>query len=283
MDTWFFVTDQRVGRDLWLVTPERTALSHERLMEAIGARGQVFKTAQAYRRAVDERLFGLGEERYEALVETLIQLRQPQLSKQPNEDRLSAALTEALAPLDRVSLESVADAMGQLEDLRRELDELGAMRQSVAAFGARYLRYAQIAARRKARVMRQAQTDFDNASRELNAAERALERAKEKVTHWRTEEQRLDEHLTSGRSRLGVLEADPVMRDARRLVDARALAEQCRTAIAKPSSAWLLRVTAPKASSSRPLRVGETCTPHGQSLRACKARSGSRHGSRHCS
>ncbi len=229
VDTWFFVTDQRVGRDLWLVTPEQTALSQERLTEAIGARGQVFKTAQAYRRAVDERLFGLGEERYEALVETLIQLRQPQLSKQPNEDRLSAALTEALAPLDRVSLESVADAMGQLEDLRRELDELGTMRRSVAAFGARYLRYAQIAARRKARVLRQSQTDFDNASRELNAAERALERAREKVTHWRTEEQRLDEHLTSGRSRLGVLEADPVMRDARRLVDARAFAEQCRT------------------------------------------------------
>jgi len=231
VDTWFFVTEQRIGRDLSLVTPERTALSHERLVEAVGARGQVFKTAQAYRRAVDERLFGLGEERYGALVETLIQLRQPQLSKQPNEDRLSAALTEALAPLDRVSLESVADAMGQLEGLRRELEELGAMRQSVAAFGARYERYARIAARRKARVLRQAQTEFDNASRELSSAERALERAREKVQRWLAEQQRLDEQLAAGRARLKVLEADPVMRDARRLADARTLAEQCRTSL----------------------------------------------------
>jgi len=55
------------------------------LIDAIGARGQVFPTAQAYRRAVDEKLFRLGTERYDALVDTLIQLRQPQLSKNPDE------------------------------------------------------------------------------------------------------------------------------------------------------------------------------------------------------
>ncbi len=65
--------------------PEKTALSRERLIDAIGARGQVFPTAQAYRRAVDEKLFRLGTERYDALVDTLIQLRQPQLSKNPDE------------------------------------------------------------------------------------------------------------------------------------------------------------------------------------------------------
>ncbi|HET8697124.1 MAG TPA: TIGR02680 family protein, partial [Gammaproteobacteria bacterium] len=177
VDAWFFVTDQRIGRDLSLVTAERTAISHERLVEAIGARGQVFRTARDYRRAVDERLFGLGAERYGALVDTLIQLRQPQLSKQPNEERLSDALTEALAPLDRASLESVAEAMGQLEELKRELAELDAMREAVASFGNRYRRYAQIAARRKARTVRQAQTEWDNASRDLHAAERALEKA----------------------------------------------------------------------------------------------------------
>src|SRR5690606_4130973 len=118
-----FVTDQRIGQELSLVTAERTAVSKERLTEAIGAHGQVFTAARDYRRAVDERLFGLGTERYAALVDTLIQLRQPQLSKQPNEQRLSDALTEALAPLDRASLESVAEAMGQLEELKRELAE----------------------------------------------------------------------------------------------------------------------------------------------------------------
>jgi uncharacterized protein (TIGR02680 family) len=231
VDAWFFVTEQRVARDLWLVTDEHTAISKERLAEAIGTHGQVFKTAQDYRRAVDERLFGLGAERYGALVDTLIQLRQPQLSKQPNEQRLSDALTEALAPLDKSAIESVAEAMGQLEDLRRELDELDEMRRAVASFSRRYRRYAQIATRRKARVLRQAQTEFDNASREYNAAKETLERARDKVERWRAEQLRLDEALAAGRKRLEVLQADPVMRDARRIADARERAEEWRATV----------------------------------------------------
>jgi len=227
VEPWFFITDQRIGDDLWLATAERTVLSRERLAEAIGTRGQVFRTAREYRRAVDERLFRLGTERYAALVDTLIQLRQPQLSKQPNEQRLSDALTDALPPLDRAALEDVAEAMGQLEDLRRELEELDAMSKAVATFGRRYRRYAQVATRRRARVLRQAQTEFDNASRDLHAAEGELEQARAAVEQVRSRETALEEQLASDRARLAVLQADPAMRDARRLDDAQEYARRC--------------------------------------------------------
>jgi hypothetical protein len=59
----------------------------------------VFDTAKAYRAEVDRRLFRLGAHRYEALVDLLIQLRGPQLSRQMDEDALSDALSEALPPL----------------------------------------------------------------------------------------------------------------------------------------------------------------------------------------
>jgi hypothetical protein len=139
-EPWFFITEQRIGADLWLTTPEKTALSRDRLIEAIGAHGQVFPNAQSYRRAVDERLFRLGTERYDALVDTLIQLRQPQLSKNPDERRLSEALTHALRPLDRAALEDVAEAMSELDDIRRDLEEIEAMRKAIGSFGARYRR-----------------------------------------------------------------------------------------------------------------------------------------------
>lgn len=228
VDSWFFITEQRVGADFWLTTPERTALSRERLIEAIGVRGQVFDTAQAYRRSVDERLFRLGTERYAALVDTLIQLRQPQLSKQPNEERLSSALTEALPPLDRGALEDVAEAMSQLEDIRRELQELEAMRKSVAAFGGRYRRYAQIASRRRAKLLRQAQSEFDMASRDLNSSQEELERARIEVTRCQNAEQQSDEQVAADGARLRVLQADPVMRDARRIADERDREAQTR-------------------------------------------------------
>ncbi len=227
-EAWFFVTDQRVGADLWLTTPEKTALSRERLIEAIGTHGQVFPTAQAYRRAVDERLFRLGTERYDALVETLIQLRQPQLSLEPDERRLSDALTHALRPLDRAALEDVAEAMSELADLRRDLAEIEAMRSAIGSFGTRYRRYAQVATRRRARTLRQAQTDFDNASRDVNAALVELDEARARVARCQSQQQSLEEQLAADEARLSVLRSDPVMRDAARLADARARAEECR-------------------------------------------------------
>jgi hypothetical protein len=132
-EPWFFITDQRIGADLWLTTPEKTSLSRDRLIDAIGFHGQVFPNAQSYRRAVDEKLFRLGTERYDALVDTLIQLRQPQLSKNPNEGRLSEALTHALRPLDRAALEDVAEAMSELDDIRRDLEEIEAMRKAIGS------------------------------------------------------------------------------------------------------------------------------------------------------
>jgi uncharacterized protein (TIGR02680 family) len=228
-DPWFFITDQRIGADLWLTTPEKTAVSRERLVEAIGPHGQVFPNAQSYRRAVDERLFRLGTERYDALVDTLIQLRQPQLSKSPDERRLSEALTQALPPLDRAALEDVAEAMSELDDIRRDLEETEAMRKAISSFGARYRRYAQIATRRRARTLRQAQTDYDNASRDVNAAQQELDEARARVAGHLSNQQILDEKLAAGMARLRVLRSDPVMRDAARISTARERAAECRT------------------------------------------------------
>ncbi len=232
-EPWFFITDQRVGADLWLTTAEKTALSRERLIEAIGTHGQVFPSAQAYRRAVDEKLFRLGTERYDALVDTLIQLRQPQLSRDPDEGRLSDALTHALRPLDRAALEDVSEAMSELADLRRDLAEIEAMRKAIGSFGARYRRYAQVATRRRARILRQAQTDFDNASRDVNAAQTELDEAIAQVSRYQSLQQDLDEKLAADEARLTVLRSDPVMRDAARLAGARDRAIECRGLVAE--------------------------------------------------
>lgn len=237
-EAWYFVTDQRIGADLWLTTTEHTAVTRERLSDAIGGRGQVFPTADAYRRAVDERLFQLGPERYVALIDTLIQLRQPQLSKQPNEQRLSDALTAALPPLEPTVIEDIAEAMNRLEDYRRELEEIETMRRSIAGFEQRYRRYAQIASRRRARSLRQAQTEFDSASRDLNAAEQQFTAAQEAVADWQHQQQGYDDRLRAAQAKLNVLRAHPVMRDAARIDEVRRQTGQDRDELAA-SERWL--------------------------------------------
>src|SRR5690606_32691444 len=144
--------DPRIGQDLWLTTGQRQVLTRERLRDALAGRGQLFENnTQGYRRAVDERLFQLGQRRYDALMDTLIQLRQPQLSKKPDETGLSNALSEALPPLPLELLGDVAEALNQLEEDRRQLDEVRRLEQAVTQFEQRYRRYAGMLARRRAR------------------------------------------------------------------------------------------------------------------------------------
>lgn len=108
VDAWHFITTQRIGTDLHLISRERNTLTRERLGEALGPHGQIYATARNYRRAVDEQFFRLGDTRYAALIDTLIQLRRPQLSRKPDENNLSAALGNALPELPRQVLEDVA-------------------------------------------------------------------------------------------------------------------------------------------------------------------------------
>jgi uncharacterized protein (TIGR02680 family) len=221
VDSWFFVLEgRRIGEDLWLISPQRVVLTRERLRDALSDAGQVFETATAYRRAVDEHLFHLGPARYAALVDTLIQLRQPQLSKKPDEASLSNALSEALPPMSSDLLSDVADALNQLEEYRRELEEYEALQRAVGQFNQRYGIYASTQARRQARNLRSAQTGFDAASRLLNEGRAAWDAAQADEALAQTAYDRAESALAASRTRLEELQSDPAMQDANRLEQA---------------------------------------------------------------
>jgi uncharacterized protein (TIGR02680 family) len=257
VDNWFFVTEQqRIGRDLWLINPQRAVLGKDRLGLALGEHGRVFETAGAYRRAVDERLFHLGEARYGALMDTLIQLRQPQLSKKPNEESLSNALTEALPPLPDDLLTDVADAMSQLEEYSVQLNELRALAKAIGGFNGLYQRYAQVNARRQAAVLRSAQTGFDKASRELNEARKGLEQAALGEAEGRRRLHDIDARLARDRAALDEMQADPLMQDANRLEQLERQAQSCR-ADAQAAQASLHEAQARHARDAALLEAAE--------------------------
>ncbi|CAM5732521.1 hypothetical protein SMICM304S_07295 [Streptomyces microflavus] len=149
---WYAVTDLRVQHGpgtpvegcLSLVDATGTALTRDRLVEAVADHGMVYDQAKTYRRAVDEALFGLGEQRYGALVDLLVQLRQPQLSKRPNEAALSRALTEALPPVDQAVIADVAEAFRSLDEEKTELAAASAAEHAAAGFLEHYRRYARV-------------------------------------------------------------------------------------------------------------------------------------------
>lgn len=227
VDSGFFLLEEvggrpapRIGQDLWLVNGHRQVLSRDKWREAIEGRGQLFQTAQAYRLAVDQRLFNLGPERYGALMDTLIQLRQPQLSRKPDEGALSNALTEALPPLSPDLLADVADALQRLEEDRLELEAHEALERAVRQFQRRYGQYAATLSRRQARLLRQAQTEFDQTSRASTDAREHLLAAQRQEVEASAALEQTELFLHACRTRLEALRADPTLQDANRLAAA---------------------------------------------------------------
>jgi uncharacterized protein (TIGR02680 family) len=206
---WFFVTDQRVGADLGLASPSGTALVRERLIEALGERGRVYDQAEAYRRAVNEHLFHLGSDRYEALVNLLVQLRQPQLSKRPDAARLSHALSQALAPVDQAVLADVAESFHDLEQQRDELRGLQDTRRHVERFLGRYRHYAQIATRRQAGELRSAQAAYEAANRQLAAVREELADARAAAATAAARQEETDRGLAAARASAQELAGNP--------------------------------------------------------------------------
>ncbi|WP_207005071.1 TIGR02680 family protein [Trinickia mobilis] len=243
VEAWFFMLangdngDARVGRDFQLTSQHGNVLTRERLREAVEGHGKLFDNATLYRRAVDEKLFNLGEKRYDALMDTLIQLRQPQLSRKPDEAGLSHALTEALPPMPADMLTDVADSLNQLEEDRHQLDDIKALHKAVGSFNNRYERYARIQSRRRARELRQAQTEFDNASQSKNAAQSILETALTAEEDAVRAFEEAQGHLNAERARLETLRSNPTMQDANRLQNAEQDLERRRRAVASEERA----------------------------------------------
>ncbi len=240
VESWFFMLEPgegdpddpgpRIGADLWLTNDQRVVLTRERLRDAIASRGRVFESATSYRRAVDERLFHLGARRYDALMDTLIQLRQPQLSRKPDEAGLSHALTEALPPMPQELLTDVAEALSQLEEDRRQLEDLRDLARAVERFDQRYRVYAGTLSRRQARELRQAQTDFDKARQERNQTHTELQAALAAETAAQHVLEQAEHTLVAQRARQDTLQSDPINQDANRLEGAEEEARRRHTA-----------------------------------------------------
>lgn len=225
---WYALTSQRVdhGRgaadetSLSLLDATGTALSRDRLAEAVAGHGMVYDQAKTYRRAVDEALFGLGEQRYGALVDLLIQLRQPQLSKRPNEAALSRALTEALPPMDQAVIADVAEAFRSLDEEKEELAAASAAERAATAFLDHYRRYSRIATRRRARFPRGEHSRYEHLQRDLAEAQAEQTRAQEARAAAEERIAALEETQARLRAQDAALREGPEMRSARELEQA---------------------------------------------------------------
>jgi len=247
---WFFITRQRVGEELFLQGSAGQPLSRERLEAAVEGRGNVYLTPQSYREAVDAELFHLGKHRYDALVNLLIQLRQPQLSRHLDERKLSQALSEALPPLSSSALADIAEAFRGLERDRGELDAFLAAEASVDRFLDAYRRYLQVATRRRGEEVRSAQGSYEMTQRRLRAAEGEMTDATRLMEQAREAHDTAEMEVASSEAEIRARESSDAMRGAQALDKSRERAERAEQA-ATSAEQELSRVSDAHAERSR--------------------------------
>jgi len=223
---WFFMTRRRIGQDVDLQTSSGHALTQDRLAEALGSEGRIFTSAAQYRQAIDQELFVLGEHRYEALVNLLIQLRQPQLSRKLDEQKLSDALSEALSPLAPHIIADVAESFRSLESDRTVLESFRAARRGAEAFLQEYRAYGQIAARRRADDVRRTHYDYETTQRTLRDAEAEADRLAAERNTAVAQHQDLTVAEQEATARVATLQSSPEMQAAQSLDEARQRARE---------------------------------------------------------
>lgn len=222
---WFFVTSQRIGLDLSLLAPGGHALTREQLIDRVGAHGDVFTTAAAYRAAVNAALFHLSEHQYSALIGLLIQLRKPQLSRQLDEKALSSALGEALRPMPAAVITDVAEAFRGLESDRAILETFTAARSAADQFLVEYRRYAQIIARRLAIAVRNAHSAYERTMRKLRDSQAEREAADSEHETAKASIGQLEKEEVAAAAEVQTLRESPQMKSANELDAARRIAE----------------------------------------------------------
>ncbi|AYJ49716.1 TIGR02680 family protein [Rhodococcus sp. P1Y] len=159
---WYFVAEGRAGVDFSLLGSDDRPLTKKQLAEQLGTDALTDRPVD-YRAAIDARMFGLGVQRYDQLINLILTLRRPQLAKNLDPKGLSQALTDGLRPLDDQLVLEAARSFSDMEEVGRALEGLAQADLAAKNFVGVYSKYLRV----------QARSDVEQVSRRLEAVTHA--------------------------------------------------------------------------------------------------------------
>lgn len=168
----YFTTGRRIGEDLRLTTDAGVPLSRPELTAVLGEHGTRHDHAAGYRATVRHTLFpGMSEQRYDALILALLQLRTPKLSQRLDPALLSTLLSRALPPLGEGEVADLAEGFERLDRQRERLARLDEEATAAAALADRQADYARRVLRAGAATLISATSEMDRCTRAARTSE----------------------------------------------------------------------------------------------------------------
>ena len=197
LDKWYFsLTDgRRIGKDFFLYkeTGEKVTLSKKELENRIGDGGRVIDRQADYMEYVNRQIFGFETaEEYKEMVDLLIQLRTPKLSKDFKPSVINDILSDSLQPLSDDDLRPMSEAIENMDAMNMNLKSRKEAKQAAEKIQTVFARYNQKLLYEKADRYEQAKARLESARAGEREQVRKLEACKKKIEELKKEHQELD-------------------------------------------------------------------------------------------
>lgn len=212
---WGFVLEdgRRIGVDFWLYDrvmleerKEKYPLDRKSLTEEIGAGGQVVQEQRAYRELVNRSLFGFHDkDSYIDLLNLLIQLRSPKLSKDVKPTAIYDILVKALPPLHEEDLRPLSEVMEDMDQLADRLEELKLHQTELDKLVRSYDQYNRYLLYQSGTQLLQAHEAQEEARRHLAGLSRELQQALQDKSEREGEQTANQERMVAVESELELL------------------------------------------------------------------------------
>ena len=168
LDKWYFsLTDgRRIGKDFFLYkdSGEKVTLSKKELENRIGDGGRVIDRQVDYMEYVNRQIFGFETtEEYKEMIDLLIQLRTPKLSKDFKPSVINDILSDSLQPLSDDDLRPMSEAIENMDTMNMNLKNRKEAKQAAEKIQGVFSKYNQKLLYEKADRYEQAEIKLENA------------------------------------------------------------------------------------------------------------------------
>lgn len=185
LDPWYFcITDgRRIGKDIYLYkdVKEKIAYSKMELRNRIGNGGRMFDSQKDYAAYVNQTLFGFETmDEYREMLELLIQLRTPKLSKDFKPTVINDILGSSLQTLSEDDLRPMSEAIENMDGLKTNLDNLKESLEAAKQIEKVYDQYNQIVLYHKAVKYKKENAQYHKIDEQLKHLETTIKKTEEK-------------------------------------------------------------------------------------------------------
>ncbi len=186
LDKWYFsLTDgRRVGKDFFLYKDmgEKVTLSRKELENRIAEGGRVFDRQSDYMEYVNRQIFGFETtDEYKEMVDLLIQLRTPKLSKDFKPSVINDILSDSLQPLSDEDLRPMSEAIENMDTMNMNLKSRREAKQAAERIYGVYHKYNKLLLWDKAERLEQAQQKLRKATDERKKCEEQLKSCSSRI------------------------------------------------------------------------------------------------------